>query len=1854
MIRQGHSGGMLHISSFLREEDRLEARESGLRLASASLREAAKIGLQSLYADADKVLEKYKDFDIIKEMKERKGKFLWVRARSIDADVCNANGDYFAEDELLADVEDQQGKTMPAYKTFESVPIYTNHKNDDITQAKGMVVYAEWDDKEKCVWCTFIVDEEAYPDIARGIRTGILHDVSMGCFDGSVRIPTNSGYKCIVDVEDSDLLLDADGEFVRIVNRQEYDHSETIHVITLEGGFQIKCTDYHPFLSFTKSQWSGRKSLKRPVIDGRKSSAWVTNEIEPEYTRTDSLSVGDVLLSPIGGSVRQDPDFTPGRARLAGLFLAEGTYVSNGRKRVIFCLNINERDTIAEEILALLKSELGVQGTARTNAKNNSCTVSVCGAKAYDWFLENCGRYSKEKMLAPKWLTAPLSIQAHLYGGYFDGDGSVTHDKRSDHDYLRSSTISRGLHEQLSFILTRMGVHHSAYFNYRGRHFTYLEAMAEDEVSLSHVIQIPSSYSHFLTGKTTKNFTASTLFEGQHTYKNWLGRKIISIEALPISTQKVYTFQTETGNYIAMNFISKNCQVESGTCSQCGNKATVERDYCQCLKKHKGKKDPKSGKKVYEKNHGLKFIELSIVGDGAFDSCSVEEIYDVDDILRKASDLQKRAEGIHGSIMVAASMLPPEAEQRNAYEDALRSVASTTQSAVRLAQTAGTLVGGQLMAGEGADQNTTVANILQFLGIDARGGLNIMDMLNLALNFLEVAVMNLFARKDNVDLAHVAKITKSMGDLQATMQDMIDDGVDTSGGAQGTPLNQGAQGGAQPQQPGQQAPGATPGAPGAPPTQQQANYIQHSVGRGVYPMSFDGGGMGAPGATSVQGIGGGPLASSGKGRMIVWAGSGEQARSVTASVGSSRAKHESGERSLLRLGEGLCSLKQAVDAPDAASSESGKARTSAATGAATRINSKVQAGHTSQAGQSNGSDPKNRATGESIMEIFKRFVQERRRKQAARASLDFKVEDESGYRVILSSDGSISAYDGGKRLKWEPNLTEAQLNSLDGDGGYEVAGDLLDGFREAVAAAAKNGTRLASWTPEGDDDVKEHLLEQKRTGTDDDVKEHLLEKGAPGQELSKRRGTDDEVRELTLDGGISKRRDSEDDVKEHLLGDAAGHDKRREGTDFPGMEDVVKEELIKDARHGYPDEVIELQLQRVRDTYAPGDPNLTVKSAMNAALAAMGSAVIAAKVTPDEILEAAAKLAKRDDLADMVKIASLGTKHRQAVAARRAFHKIASAEMAAETAVLDALGSSVCDAVAAADLAEAVVVASTEHAKSVKSVTRLAQAQMGEGLDLEPAAVRKTVSRADLMRAALATASDASEENLLAKDHLKAALHAMAMAASSVSAHPKEVVAAVADSDADTLISQVEVARTASAIEARMTARARAEFYGTTRVAGRGDVHESLVGWLADYADAGELSSVSIVEAAKHAARYTKTAESHIAKTIKTISSREAGTITEEKTTSKRINCTLSDLGGIDPKSEDFENSFRSKAMEIMASAGYSVDPSTFALTELTVNGESVTASITTRLSKTFDVNASSSSMGGGDMGGAAQDGSVQGDTGMGGGMPPQGPEAPIEAGDTIATAGAHRLRTALRKEMLARYAQAAPGGAAPGMGGGADPLGGTGGVDGAAAGPGMSALTTPPDAGAEGDEPADTDSMSEPGKIQPPGTVCPGCGSKDVDVANGAGTCKSCGSQIEFEILSKLKPGDAKDAGGDDAGAEPDAAGAEAPPLGADAGLGAATAPAPAPAGGAAQPMMMQASWDADSDTFIRLAMPDFDRSSEATLPVGYICPSCGNREASKHNDRTYCYSCGTLAVSEIRESSTAGKVRASIRWVI
>ena len=95
---------------------------------------------------------------------------LFFRAKAIKSDEPNSNGDYFSEEELLK-----------SYASFVGVPFFTNHDNQNVENARGKIIHAEWVAEESSVYTIAFVDRDAYPNICRSIEEDYINGVSMGC-----------------------------------------------------------------------------------------------------------------------------------------------------------------------------------------------------------------------------------------------------------------------------------------------------------------------------------------------------------------------------------------------------------------------------------------------------------------------------------------------------------------------------------------------------------------------------------------------------------------------------------------------------------------------------------------------------------------------------------------------------------------------------------------------------------------------------------------------------------------------------------------------------------------------------------------------------------------------------------------------------------------------------------------------------------------------------------------------------------------------------------------------------------------------------------------------------------------------------------------------------------------------------------------------------------------------------------------------------------------------------------------------------------------------------------------------------------------------------------------------------------------------------------------------------------------------------------------------------------------------------------------------------------------------------------------------------------------------------------------
>ncbi len=98
--------------------------------------------------------------------------FMYIRTRaigSLEQWGPNQNGDGFPLKELQS-----------SYRSFVGKGNFIDHKSDDITKIRGLVVDAFMNNEDGCVECLIAVDKTSHPQLCRDIETGVVNSVSMG------------------------------------------------------------------------------------------------------------------------------------------------------------------------------------------------------------------------------------------------------------------------------------------------------------------------------------------------------------------------------------------------------------------------------------------------------------------------------------------------------------------------------------------------------------------------------------------------------------------------------------------------------------------------------------------------------------------------------------------------------------------------------------------------------------------------------------------------------------------------------------------------------------------------------------------------------------------------------------------------------------------------------------------------------------------------------------------------------------------------------------------------------------------------------------------------------------------------------------------------------------------------------------------------------------------------------------------------------------------------------------------------------------------------------------------------------------------------------------------------------------------------------------------------------------------------------------------------------------------------------------------------------------------------------------------------------------------------------------------
>lgn len=585
---------------------------------------------------------------------------LFFRAKAIVADEVNSNGDFFAEEELIK-----------SYRTFVNVPFYTNHQNDNIENARGKIIWADWIPNEKAIYVVGFVDREAYPHICRGIEEDYMRGVSMGAVNGDSLVLMADGVeKSIRHIKANDKVRTPYGNTKRVkAVHNEYLGKPMYQFELVTYHRSPLFTEDHPIWTIPSDQISTCKKLAitaaRKNFNDRRmgrtcqmigQDEWRQAEYEPQFKESATVSTGDYFLVP------SKFNLTKGSAENADFFYLAGAYLGDGYIKFdknggvegfAFCIGSDEIE-LASKLRSLLKKYSNCTPDEVLIEERNGLYIQVYDRKLGQLLLNNFGTGSKEKRIK-----CGLKFEEearNLLAGYIDTDGCVVDKSNQDvrgskFGGIQISSANIGLLEDIQSLLIALGA--------KSRISTADREPGANSVvkvdCIEHTLSIGSNASD-LVSKSIKyansGFGSAQIDAGKSFIATINGQKYL---ACPVKTvniiddfkEDVWDITVEDDEcYVANGVSVHNCSVEYSICSLCENKASTTEEYCAHVRERKGRRfsgdvrNVRTGEVqkfkdalVYEINRGVRFIELSGVGDPACRSCRISGVFNNNEVL---------------------------------------------------------------------------------------------------------------------------------------------------------------------------------------------------------------------------------------------------------------------------------------------------------------------------------------------------------------------------------------------------------------------------------------------------------------------------------------------------------------------------------------------------------------------------------------------------------------------------------------------------------------------------------------------------------------------------------------------------------------------------------------------------------------------------------------------------------------------------------------------------------------------------------------------------------------------------------------------------------------------------------------------------------------------------------------------------------------------------------------------------------------------------------------------------------------------------------------------------------------------
>ena len=286
--------------------------------------------------------------------------------------------------------------------------------------------------------------------------------INNNCFPAGVMILMADGTeKPIEEIKVDDKVISHTGIIRDVVRTFKNPHNGPVYTVRRRGDSRkLTMTGEHP-VHMIRPKRNGAKT----TFDDTKPFEWVSAGLLQKY---------DLIYTPRSVSVTAT-DMSPGKAKLIGYFLAEGYYHKQAPARVsqnfrdafpgensipcsvVFALNKDETETLAADIVSLLRQEFGVEAliAPHRQSENAITVISTRSLELVQFFLKHVGQKAKEKKLSIECMQLDPELQKLILQGWIEGDGTV---KATLTGWISATTSSVALASQMVVLFNRCGV----------------------------------------------------------------------------------------------------------------------------------------------------------------------------------------------------------------------------------------------------------------------------------------------------------------------------------------------------------------------------------------------------------------------------------------------------------------------------------------------------------------------------------------------------------------------------------------------------------------------------------------------------------------------------------------------------------------------------------------------------------------------------------------------------------------------------------------------------------------------------------------------------------------------------------------------------------------------------------------------------------------------------------------------------------------------------------------------------------------------------------------------------------------------------------------------------------------------------------------------------------------------------------------------------------------------------------------------------------------------------------------------------------------------------------------------------